>query len=119
MPWNKAKCQWGFPENFKAEDAIKAVNTADFSKAVYVDISEEEENTKNAFTFYDVDGYRICVVGHTHYNKWKRIYDEPANCYIPGFQNWQMKTPSHQIKVISALKTGGKFPGNNRYPHKN
>lgn len=118
MPWNN-KCQWGHPDNFNNESAKSAVENADFSKSVYVNISEEEQNTKAAFTYYEVSGYRICVVGHVH--KKNNMWTEPGNCYIPGWgtkaQPWDMRTPSDATEVIGSLNTGGSFPFENRYPH--
>jgi len=57
MPWNEYKCKWGTPAGFDNQAAQNAVNNADFTESVYVNISAEEGNTKQAYTYY---GYTSC-----------------------------------------------------------
>lgn len=115
MGWNKEKCKWGEPKDFSDEEAKKAVTNADYSQAVYVNTSSKEGKTRQAYTYYRFGGYRICVVGHIHVGNGKAM---PGNCFIPGWEDWNMKTPSGVVKAIDALKDGGAFPGGDRYPHK-
>ena len=120
MPWND-KCLWGTPDDFNDAKARTAVENADFTNSVYVNISAKEGNTKQAYTYYVVDGYRICVVGHVHKDE-DDNWTIAGNCFIPGWmgdddQGWEMNTPLAQVGVIGPLNVGGEFPGNNRYPH--
>lgn len=123
MAWDQQKAPHG-PANFTNADATNAVQNADFAQSVYVNISGGGYgNTKQAYTMFQLGealgNVTICVVGHTH----KRlvggapVYDIAGNCFIPGWQNWQMATPQNQANVISGLAVGGAFPGANRYPH--
>ncbi len=115
MGWDKNKCRWGVPDNFDDEKALEALTNADFSKSVYVNTSEQEGKTRQAFTYYVVGDYRICVVGHIHPLEGGAT---AGNSYIPGWQNWAHKTPEKVVKIIAGLSDGGEFPGDNRYPHK-
>jgi hypothetical protein len=102
------------------------VNNADFTQAVFVNISAQQQNTKQVYTyinFQDTNAtiWRLCVVGHTHRNINTGQYTEPANCFIPGWNGdqdngWAMATPQGKIVDIANAPVGGVFPGNNRYP---
>jgi hypothetical protein len=116
MAWDADKCKWGTPSGFSDSAADTAVKNADFSKSVYVNISAKEANTKQAFTYYDFGGYRLCVVGHVHKNS-SGGWTIAGNAYIPGWADWSMTTPAAQVTAIGSLGTGGSFPGDNRYPH--
>ena len=59
-------------------------------------------------------GYRICVVGHIH-TKPRAV---AGNTFIPGWENWDMKTPSDAVDVIAKLADSGTFPEGDRYPKK-
>ncbi|TKC83462.1 hypothetical protein FAZ69_23530 [Trinickia terrae] len=116
MPWDMTKCKWGTPPGFSDTDATDAVTNADFTNAVFVQTSEIDKVTKKAFTYYEVSGYRICVVGDVHTDttgKWTIA----GNSYIPGWKDWAMQTPVGQVAVIGPLKDGGTFPDKERYPH--
>ena len=114
--WDMAKCQWGVPLNFGVNEAQQAVQNADFTQAVYVELSATTQATVKAFTYHMVGNVRICVVGDIH-PQGQGVPAAPGNCYIPGFQNWKMRTPQNQVQVIEALQVGGAFPGDDRYPH--
>lgn len=114
MPWDQNKCKWGYPANFTDQDAAQAVADADFTKSVFVNTSEAGQ-TRQAYTYVVVQGYRICVVGHIHPQKNKP--PKAGNAFIPGWMNWSMLTPSPSVAVIDGLSDGGQFPGDDRYPH--
>lgn len=116
MPWDEAKCQWGYPAGFTNENARTAVENADFNNAVFVNTSNTG-TTKKAFTYYVTQGYRICVVGDVHRANAHSPWNIEGNSYIPGWENWQMQTPAAQVNVIGPKADQGAFPGNNRYPH--
>ena len=117
MPWDTEKCKWGTPAGFKFLDAAKAVTSADFAHPVFVQISEKEENTKKVFTYYNVKGYRICVVADIHKGRTSGRWDQPGNSYIPGWEKWSIKTPDSVVAVAGGLPESGVFPGDDRYPH--
>jgi hypothetical protein len=116
MPWNMTKCQWGVPANFTNADAANAVNNANFAASVYVNVSAQARQTKQAFTYYEFNGYRLCVVAHVHKNTLGQ-WTQPGNCYIPGWDGWEMQTPPAVVAVVGALAPVGTFPGDARYPH--
>ena len=116
MPWDMTKCQWGVPANFTAADATHAVNNANFATPVYVNVSAQEEQTKKAFTYYEFNGYRLCIVADVHKNQ-QGQWTQPGNCYIPGWESWEMQTPPAVVTTVGALASTGTFPGNDRYPH--
>ena len=116
MPWNKEKCQWGYPEGFTDDDARVAVLNADFTKAVFVQISLKEQTTKKAYTYHEFKGYRICIVGDVHRAE-SGPWNIAGNSFIPGWEDWYMRTPLDQVAVIGELSQGGSFPNENRYPH--
>lgn len=116
MPWNADKCQWGYPEDFTNDDAREAVENADFSQSVYVNTSGTNV-TKKAYTYYEIKGYRICVVGDVHRKDIHSPWNIAGNSFIPGWEDWAMQTPPDQVAVIGPLADQGAFPGNNRYPH--
>ncbi len=125
MGWND-KCLNGEPAGFSDIHAATIVNNADFTQAVFVNISAQQQNTKQVYTyinFQDTNAtiWRLCVVGHTHRNINTGQYTEPANCFIPGWNGdqdngWAMATPQGKIVDIANAPVGGVFPGNNRYP---
>lgn len=114
MPWDLSKCQWGHPADFTNQDAAQAVADADFNHSVYVNTSQAGQ-TRQAYTYVVVRGYRICVVGHIHpqHNQ----PPEAGNAFIPGWMDWAMPTPTPSVVVIAGLPDQGHFPGDNRYPH--
>lgn len=114
--WDTTKCKWGHPEGFSDEEAAKALNSADFTNSVYVNTSAEEGLTRQAYAYYQFNGYRICVVGHIHIKEGEK--PAPGNSFIPGWKNWYLATPLKVVKAIAALKDSGTFPGDGRYPHK-
>ncbi|MFC8734299.1 hypothetical protein ACFT5B_17745 [Luteimicrobium sp. NPDC057192] len=121
MPWN-AKCPNGGPAGFTDNDAIAAVNAADFTQSVYVNTSARSQATRQAYTYVTVvdnagTAWTICVVGHIHINPNTHTYTGPGYCYIPGWDDWEMQTPALQAAAIIPLADGGAFPGANRYPH--
>jgi hypothetical protein len=115
MPWDMTKCKWGVPAPFTNADATNAVNGADFANAVYVNTSAQAGQTRQAYTYVVVNGYRICVVGHIHVNP--PGPPTAGNCFIPGWSNWQMNTPAAAVTAIAALPDSGTFPEDDRYPH--
>ena len=112
--WDNDKCKWGTPSNFDNKAAEQALNQTDFTKSVFVNTSKKEGKTRQAYAYHHFGGYRICVVGHIHIVNNKA---QPGNSFIPGYKNWQMKTPESAVKVIDELKDSGTFPGDDRYPH--
>ncbi|ODC03059.1 hypothetical protein BFW38_05355 [Terasakiispira papahanaumokuakeensis] len=112
MPWND-KCQWGQPTPFNNHMAAIAVNNANFLQSVFVNTSENG-NTRQAYTYHEVGGYRICVVGHIHINDEQVV---AGASFIPGWDNWSMQTPQAAVDTIADLPDQGSFPGNDRYPH--
>lgn len=117
MPWDMTKCVNGVPAPFADADAIAAVQSADFTRAVYVNTSEHTRSTRQAFAYVSVGGKTLCVVGHIHVNPATGAFTGPGHCYIPGWMNWQMVTPAAQAADIFYTPDGGAFPGKNRYPH--
>jgi hypothetical protein len=120
MPWDATKCTNGSPV-FSDAEAAEAVTKADFSKAVFVVISAKSQTTKSAYTYVDIPGWQICVVGHVHRANPQSAWNAAGNSYIPGWNGetgngWQMKTPADDVSVIGALPEGGEFPEDNRYP---
>jgi hypothetical protein len=115
MPWDMNKCRWGVPIPFTNVDAANAVAGANFTASVYVNTSAKDGKTRQAFTYVEVRGYRICVVGHIH----PQPSGPPVagNAYIPGWMAWETTTPLAAVTVINGLPDGGTFPGDNRYPH--
>ncbi len=116
MPWNQSKCPQGAPEPFDKEDAKKAVESADFANSVFVNTSNTTQETRQAYTYLVTGGYRICIVGHIHVKNGKMT--GPGKSFIPGWMDWDMDTPAQACQVIAALKDGGVFPGEARYPRK-
>jgi hypothetical protein len=116
MPWDPTKCTRGVPNPFTNADATNIVTNANFAAATYVNISAHSATTKQAYTFVRFGGYDICLVGHVHMDA-AGNWTIAGNCFIPGWQNWQMNLPNAHIAVIAGLATGGVFPGNDRYPH--
>ncbi len=116
MPWDMDKCQWGVPAGFDNAQAATAVNAANYGASVYVNVSQQEQNTKQAYTYYTFGGFRLCVVAHVHRGPTEQ-FDQPGNCFIPGWAGWSMSTPSAVVQAVGPLAPGGAFPGDNRYPH--
>ena len=116
MPWDMNKCQWGVPANFTNMDATNAVNNANFANSVYVNVSAQAGQTKQAYTYYEFAGYRLCVVAHVHKDQ-QGQWTQPGNCFIPGWENWSMGTPNAVITTVGPLAPAGAFPGDNRFPH--
>ncbi|PMS13058.1 hypothetical protein C0Z17_07225 [Trinickia caryophylli] len=110
------KCQWGVPPGFTNADAALAVTNADFSNAVFVQTSGTGV-TKKAYTYYEVNGFRICVVGDVHKNDVSGQWNIAGNSFIPGWTGWSLQTPAAQVAVIGPLQDGGAFPDDDRYPH--
>jgi hypothetical protein len=108
------------PEGFTDADASAMVAAADFATSIYVVTSAQKGTTKSAFTFatYGLEPqpvWRLTVVCHAHPGRgggWVA-----GNCYIPGWTNWEMTTPTGDVNVIARLPNGGTFPGDERYPH--
>jgi hypothetical protein len=115
MPWDMTKCQWGVPQGFTNASAQNAVNNANFAQSVYVNTSAKAGRTRQAFTYVEVNGYRICVVGHIHPQQ--DAPPVPGGAYIPGWEKWETFTPPHAVKAINRLPDDGVFPGDHRYPH--
>ncbi|HEY9029734.1 MAG TPA: hypothetical protein VIM93_00085 [Kangiella sp.] len=115
MPWDQNKCLWGYPPHFTNQDAAQAVALADFNNAVFVNTSQAGQ-TRQAYTYVVMQGYRICVVGHIHPQA--NQPPKPGNAFIPGWLDWAMPTPTPSAAVIAGLPDGGNFPGDNRYPHR-
>ena len=115
MAWDEEKCQWGYPAEFTNDDARAAVQNADFANAVFVNTSNTG-TTKKAFTYYETQGYRICVVGDVHRANEQSPWTIAGNSYIPGWDGWHMPTPPDQVAVIGPLADQGAFPGNNPDP---
>jgi hypothetical protein len=116
MGWDMTKCVWGVPNGFTNVDATNAVNNANFALSVYVNVSAKKGRTKQAYAYVTVNNFRICVVGHVHQGG-GGAWTDAGNCYIPGWDSWDMTTPALQIPAIGAVATGGIFPMDNRYPH--
>lgn len=112
MGWNPAKCKEGGPDPFDPSDAL---SKADFSKSVYVNTSTKEGKTRQAYTYENYGGYRICLVGHIHLDGGKVT---PGNSFIPGWENWEEQTPDADVDIIAKLSDHGTFPGEERYPKK-
>ena len=108
MGWNMAKCLWGVPDGFTNTDATNAVNAANFAAAVYVNVSAKAGATKQAYTYVTAGTYRICVVGHVHKGG-GMAWTVAGNCFIPGWDDWEMSTPAAHIPVIGGLVAGGGF----------
>jgi len=115
------------PAGFTDDSAQKTVEKADFTESVYINISEEEQKTKQAYTYVehvDTDEvkWRLCVSGHTHLNTDTGLYSNQANSFIPGWtgdadNGWDTPTPEDKMVQISGLPDSkGVFPGNDRYP---
>jgi hypothetical protein len=111
LVWDPDKCPNGGPQNF---NPVQAVNLADFNQSVFVNISGGG-TTKQAYTYVQLNGWTICVVGHIHLNH--GAFGGPGNCFIPGWMYWQTQTSNANAQIINGLGVGGVFPGNNRYPH--
>jgi hypothetical protein len=116
MPWDLTKCKWGVPAGFTDDDALAAVKAADFGKSVFVNTSAKQGKTRQAYTYVTVNGYRICVVGHLHQEPDGSNLDS-GNCFIPGWENWQVKATSDVVSAIASLPDGGTWLGDDRYPH--
>ncbi|MEL6141238.1 MAG: hypothetical protein AAFQ37_02340 [Bacteroidota bacterium] len=116
MPWNGKKCKWGTPD-FSNDAAATAVANADYDHPAYVNISADKKVTKKIFAYYEVDGYRICVVADVHRKNTASPWNIAGHAYIPGWNDWQMETPSTIVDKYGALPESGAFPGDNRYPH--
>ncbi|MBK7994313.1 MAG: hypothetical protein IPK14_13100 [Blastocatellia bacterium] len=126
MGWND-KCLQGGPAGFTDEKAQQLVAAADFSQSVFVNVSAQEGQTKQAYTYVQHTdtanvNWRLCVVGHTHLNQETGLYSNQGNTFIPGWSGdanagWAMPTPQDKMIQISMLPNSqGAFPGNDRYP---
>ncbi|MDE9364052.1 hypothetical protein PZ938_00390 [Luteipulveratus sp. YIM 133132] len=113
MPW-RANLPNPGPMPFTNNDAINLVTNADFTQAVFVQ-THNNGQTRSAYTYVQFGGMTLCVVGHVHLTPGGGVV--AGNCYIPGWENWQMITPAAQVNVIAAQADRGAFPDNNRYPH--
>ncbi len=111
MGWTE-KCKNGGPSPF---DPSAALLKANFKESVFVNTSAQNGKTRQAYTYVEYGGYRICVVGHIHINGQTVT---PGNSFIPGWGNWEEKTPEAAVKIIANLKDGGTFPEDGRYPQK-
>ncbi|MER6703740.1 hypothetical protein [Streptomyces fumanus] len=116
MPWDMSVCKWGVPADFTDDDALAAVKAADFTKSVFVNTSAKERKTRQAYTYVTVKGYRLCVVGHLHQQP-DGSNPGSGNCFIPGWENWDVKTASDVVAVIAKLPDGGTWLDDERYPH--
>ncbi|MGB8842016.1 MAG: hypothetical protein WCC64_13220 [Aliidongia sp.] len=116
MPWDMNKCLWGVPSGFTNVDAQTAVENAKYELSVYVNISAQDQNTKQAYTYYVFGGFRLCVVAHVHKDT-NGEFTIAGNCFIPGWQDWELETPENVIQTVGALPIKGSFPGDARYPH--
>lgn len=103
------------PAGFTDADAQRLVEGANFAASVFAGLSEKEKETRQAYTYVEFDGWRLCVVGHIHVT-WRGKLHKPGNSFIPGWQGWSLPTPLDQCKVIDALENGGTFPQDARYP---
>lgn len=112
MAWSN-QCPHGGPANF---NPTAAVNGTNFNNAVFVQVSAQTQVTKKAFAYYNVGGFRICVVADVHRQNTNSPWNIAGNCWIPGWDNWQMTTPNNVVQVVGGLQPGGAYPGNNRFP---
>lgn len=117
MPWDMTKCTNGAPAGFTNLDAANCVNAANFANSVYVNTSATTRATRQAFTYVTFGAWTLCVVGHIHIDPATGAFTGAGNCYIPGWEDWDMTTPAVQCAAIVATPDGGAFPGANRYPH--
>lgn len=114
--WDLTKCRQGVPQPFGPAEAAQAVQNADFRNAVFIKTSEGEgSNTRKAFTYVHVGGFRICVGADIH----PQPHGAPAkagHAFIFGFLDWQTRTPAAAVRVIEGMPDQGTFPGADRYP---
>jgi len=119
MSWN-SKCPNGGPANF---DVLSAMNAADFSNPVFVQISAKQKKTKKAYTYYVTGGYRVCLVADVHRKNPKdpkSKWDIAGHCWVPGWdQVGDIDTPAGVVAVVGPLAEQGAYPpGNDRFPQK-
>lgn len=101
------------PDKFDPEEALKM---ADFSQAVFV-LTHESKNTRSAYAYVSINGWRVCVVAHIHPKNDDKGY-APGNCFIPGWKDWSIRTPEDICKILHSSSDKGSFPGAGRYPQK-
>ena len=109
MSWNKSKCPAGGPDPF---DPMTALNAAKFSSSYFVQ-DHDSGKTRSAYTFLYSPVWRIVVVGHIHWDSTGKAV--AGNCYIPGWEGWEVKTPAQHVAAIADLKPTGSFR-DDRYP---
>lgn len=108
--WNKKKCLNGHPAHTPTEaEAKEVVDLADFSKAIYVNISAEQGRTKQAFTFVDFGKtWTFCVCGHAHLNA-EGEFTGGGNAYIPGLGDFETKLDNDVARTIYAQALRGSW----------
>ena len=118
MFWNEKKCIHGHPSKVPTyEQAVELVGKADFEKAVYVNVSEEEGQTKQAFTFVDFGAWTFCIAGHAHMDEAGQ-FSGGGNAYVPGLANFQTKLSDGVARTIYAQGIRGAWSDvdSKRYP---